>query len=166
MIDSTNPRIMADNIRALSNNSGGSTVIPNPEGEASGSLTSLGIDGTKYLIPTLEYSLTEKVVGKWIDGKTLYQKVIDYTVNKSASATLNFSDGNVKRVVDGFIINALNSICFPVNCIWEGKSEEFLYDETHFYVKTSANIGDNSTLRLIVQYTKTESNSTKRTTKK
>jgi hypothetical protein len=105
-------------------------------------------------VPAHHYSTDEQVVGTWVDGKTLYEKTIDYTVNKSASHTFDFTDGNVKRVVDGFIINSLNNICFPVNCSWEGKTEEFLYDETHFYVKTSANLGDSSTLRIIVQYTK------------
>lgn len=105
-------------------------------------------------VPAHHYSTDEQVVGTWVDGKTLYEKTIDYTVNKSASHTFDFTDGNIKRVVDGFIINSLNSICFPVNCSWEGKTEEFLYDETHFYIKTSANLGDSNTLRIIVQYTK------------
>ena len=105
-------------------------------------------------VPAHHYSNDEQVVGTWIDGSTLYEKTVTYTVNKSASHTFDFTDGNVKRVVDGFIINSLNSICFPVNCSWEGKTEEFLYDETHFYIKTSANLGDSSTLRIIVQYTK------------
>lgn len=105
-------------------------------------------------VPAHHYSTDEQVVGTWVDGSTLYEKTIDYTVNKSASHTFDFTDGNVKRVVGGFIINSLNSICFPVNCSWEGKTEEFLYDETHFYIKTSANLGDSNTLRIIVQYTK------------
>lgn len=105
-------------------------------------------------VPAHHYSNNEHIVGTWVDGSTLYEKTIDYTVNKSASHTFDFTDGNVKRVVGGFIINSLNSICFPVNCSWEGKTEEFLYDETHFYIKTSANLGDSNTLRIIVQYTK------------
>ena len=113
----------------------------------SGTLTPQGV-------PAVHYSEDEQVVGTWVDGSTLYEKTIDYTVNKSTSHTFDFTYGNAKRVVDGFIINSLNNICFPVNCSWEGKTEEFLYDETHFYIKTSANLGDSSTLRIIVQYTK------------
>lgn len=32
-----------------------------------------------YLNPSMDYSTSEKVVGKWIDGKTLYQKTIQTT---------------------------------------------------------------------------------------
>lgn len=81
MIDSTNPRIMADNIRHLAAaGSGGSTVVPNPEGESAGDLSSLGIDGTKYGIPVYSptaYSTDEADTGvTWIDGNKIYRKVI------------------------------------------------------------------------------------------
>ena len=79
MIDSTNPRIMADNIRALSANSGGSNVVPNPGGQSTGELESLGIDGSKYRIPTYspaDYSTSEVDTGiKWIDNSPIYRIV-------------------------------------------------------------------------------------------
>ena len=105
-------------------------------------------------VPTHHYSTDEQVIGTWIDGSTLYEKIFNFTVNKSSSHTFNFTDGNIKRIVDGYIINSLNSISFPVNASWESKTEEFLYDATHLYLNTSANIGNNSTLQVIVQYTK------------
>ena len=55
MIDSTNPRIMADNIRQLAAaGSGGSTVVPNPEGEATANLTKIGIDTSILSIPEVK----------------------------------------------------------------------------------------------------------------
>lgn len=40
-----------------------------------------------YLNPAMDYSTSEKVVGKWIDGKTLYQKTIPFT---TPSPTTNY----------------------------------------------------------------------------
>ena len=55
MIDSTNPRIMADNIRQLAAaGSGGSIVVPNPEGAATANLTKLGIDDSILSIPEVK----------------------------------------------------------------------------------------------------------------
>ena len=54
MVDSTNPRIMADNIKMLAASSGGSSVVANPEGEATEDLAKLEVDGTVYGIPEIE----------------------------------------------------------------------------------------------------------------
>ena len=76
MIDSTNPRIMADNIKELAAGGGGTSVTPNPEGEATGVLSSIGIDGNKYLT-IQDYSTTEQSTGeKWIDNKDIFIIVI------------------------------------------------------------------------------------------
>jgi hypothetical protein len=103
---------------------------------------------------SVNYSTTEQVIGTWIDGKPLYQICKSYTVNRSTRHDFNFTDGNAK-VVNGYIINSLKNISFPLNATWDSLTENFLLDETHFYVKTTNNIGDNSTLFLVVQYTKT-----------
>lgn len=69
--------------------SGGSEVIPNPQGEATDTLNTVEIDGTVYgieggggsnlIIDAQRYSLEEQVVGIWTDGKPLYQKSIVLT---------------------------------------------------------------------------------------
>lgn len=48
MIDSTNPRIMADNIRELASASGGTSVVANPEGSSTEALTKVLIDNVVY----------------------------------------------------------------------------------------------------------------------
>lgn len=53
MVDSTNPRVIADNIKELAAN-GGTTVEANPEGAATADLEKLGVDGTVYGIPSIE----------------------------------------------------------------------------------------------------------------
>lgn len=66
--------------------SGGSEVEANPSGTATNTLTKLGIDGIIYeiqggggggsnlIVDAQIYSLEEKQVGAWVDGKPLYQK--------------------------------------------------------------------------------------------
>ena len=51
MVDSTNPRIMADNIKELDKKIIAADVNANPTGEATGTLTKLEVDGTIYAIP-------------------------------------------------------------------------------------------------------------------
>lgn len=103
---------------------------------------------------SVNYTTTEQEIGTWIDGKPLYQICKSYTVNRSSNHTFNFTEGNAK-MVNGYIINSLNNVSFPLNATWDSLTENFLFDDSHFYIKTTNNIGDNSTLFLIVQYTKT-----------
>lgn len=60
---------------------GGSSIIPNPEEEPTDTLNSVKIDGTVYNIESSSegegieiYSTEEYIVGKWIDGKNVYQR--------------------------------------------------------------------------------------------
>lgn len=50
------------------------------------------------------YSTTERVIGMWIDGRPLYQKVVSFTMNSSATAltdyTTNHGISNLREVVN------------------------------------------------------------------
>lgn len=48
MVDSTNPRVMADNIKSLNEKIKAADVNANPTGEATGTLTKLEVDGVIY----------------------------------------------------------------------------------------------------------------------
>lgn len=81
MVDSTNPRVMADSIKQLAAaKKSGSEVVANPEETATDNLEKLGVDGTVYDIPTYQapgYSIDEVDTGvTWLDGKKIYRKVI------------------------------------------------------------------------------------------
>ena len=66
MIDSTNPRVMADNIQQLANRpSGGTTVVANPEGTATSVLTKLEVGESIYSIPQPDTPLFKT---KYIDA--------------------------------------------------------------------------------------------------
>lgn len=45
-----------------------------------------------YLNPSMDYSTSEKVVGKWIDGKPLYQKTVELNYNKANVNEKTFDD--------------------------------------------------------------------------
>ena len=127
MIDSTNPRILADNIRQLvAAGSGGSTVVPNPEGEVTGVLSSLGIDGSKFSIPqytSLGYSTEEVDLGiKWIDGNEIYRKTFDLETAVVVSRE-NFTDvdsvikiDDADTFIDVFSVSGSKNYQGPVLC--------------------------------------------------
>lgn len=64
-------------------------IQPNPTGTPTATLKKLGIEGTVFEVPSggggssggINYSTTEQVIGTWIDGKPLYQKVM-YSVTQ------------------------------------------------------------------------------------
>ena len=47
------------------------------------------VTGTNIDWTTVEYSTTEQVVGKWIDGRLVYRKVLAGTTNSSNSEYIN-----------------------------------------------------------------------------
>lgn len=120
MVDSTNPRVMADNIKMLAAN-GGATVEANPEGEATADLEKLEVDGTVYGIPSIEVnpegeatadleklevdgtiyeipeasgmpnlSATETLTGRTYLGSPTYIKVFDFTGSQQVNSNLSW----------------------------------------------------------------------------
>lgn len=109
MIDSTNPRIIADNIKKLFEKIGSipivqgnptgtgfntlltkikigsvkyklpANVTANPEGAVTGSLAKIGIGSDIYSTGSTAYSTSEEVIGEWIDGSPLYEKTYNLT---------------------------------------------------------------------------------------
>lgn len=81
---------------------GGSSVIPNPTGTPTDTLSTVSIDGTIYGIEgsgTSEgegveiYSEDEYIVGKWIDGKKLYQKSIKFSATSLSTNWTTIEQG-------------------------------------------------------------------------
>lgn len=52
-----------------------------------------------YLNPSLDYSTDEKVVGTWIDGKTLYQRTLDLTISTVGANTIAHNIANVDTIM-------------------------------------------------------------------
>lgn len=66
-----------------------------------------------------EYSTDEKVVGKWIDGKPIYEKTIHIDSISSTSFTVNHGISNLKEIVslDGSIRGTMSNAYYyePLN---------------------------------------------------
>ena len=107
---------------------GGSSVIPNPTGTPTDTLSTIGIDGTIYGIEgggsisgegVEIYSEDEYIVGKWIDGKKLYQKTIDFGAmpaqGDSKSVAHNISD--IDKIIswEAFGVNQSGQVMFVPN---------------------------------------------------
>ena len=92
-----------------------------------------------------EYSTEEKIVGKWIDGKPVYEKVINinsFIMNGNSWQILPNFPTNVKQVIN---INALETnegICWTISVQSNGYAIQFR--------NTSIELN-----QYIIQYTKT-----------
>ena len=105
----------------------------------------------KDLLPDEVYSTDEKIIGKWIDGKPIYRKVLQVTTSSSLNQFNNIYNGNIKDVI---------SLDFQYLSEGEGYPENF--QDFKFYVRygilkerhTQAYYS-NHQLTVIVKYTKT-----------
>lgn len=164
MIDSTNPRIMANNIRELAQASGGTTVEANPDGASTAELVKLGVDETIYSIPKVTgYSTTETDTGKkWYDNSSIYSKTftnITITLAEDAGTYVDtgISKGDIDTIVNAFAIDVYNQY-YPVQLT---------------FISTTGNLGiytkvlsDRTFKTICIEYTKVAVASTRSTKKK
>lgn len=110
---------------------GGSTVVPNPQEEPTDTLNTVEIDGVVYNIEGGSegegveiYSEDEYIVGKWIDGKKLYQKSI-----KFSATSLPASWTTIEQDVD-------YNLVFPeVQCLYYTANGEPFTQSTRVFVQ-------------------------------
>lgn len=112
MIDSTNPRILADQIRALWNKVKSITGLPATTSATDGQILKLNSEkeatwADEYSYTPPAYSETEVNTGqKWIDGKEIYMKVISGTVpaiEASSNITVDELTSDI-NLIDGVTI--------------------------------------------------------------
>ena len=172
MIDSTNPRIMADNIKELAAAGTGSQVVANPEGAATANLQKLGIDETVYGIPVYtpaNYSTDEVDLGiKWIDGNGVYRKTFNLT-DALAVSRENFTDADsvikipdAVTFIDCFSLSSAGNYQGPLLCERDSTTQ-------HITLQAARN-GSGTINAKIITFTYTKAavvaNSTRKTTKK
>lgn len=118
---------------------------------------------SKWVSITNDYSTTEEIIGKWIDGKPIYRKVIKGTTPSTANSDVVAIElskiaavGEIDTVtkLDGMLTE--QSARFPINA----------YYNTSYYIATywhpeqgiRMQVGSNLTARgftLVIEYTKT-----------
>lgn len=104
------------------------------------------------------YSTDEKLIGRWIDGKPLYQRAITGLsfIGSSASGSWHYItdsqtdfelNGNVDIIVDGVALRTNDSLVF--------RGCAFRYNKTSSRLEYCSNIAFSGCNILILQYTKT-----------
>lgn len=113
-----------------------------------------------------EYSTTEKIIGRWYDGKPLYQKVILYTGGISSTINNRHAHG-IKNVDTIFIKNAFvqstqpNKLAYMLPVVQYGSNTthdelSVCIDTTHYqFLVQTGWAGENWHAHIIVNYTKT-----------
>ena len=164
MIDSTNPRQMANNIRAL--DASITPVVANPEGAATGSLNKIGIGGSIYALNSnVNYSTNEVDTGvKWTDGSTIYQKTVSLTLSSESTteATLGVK---IDKLIDLKVLSSIALGDDTVNFVgpWWGQGDipvvrfavRTASEVSYFRVdRTNESIADDLPITATVYYTK------------
>ena len=111
-----------------------------------------------------EYSTTEKVIGKWIDGAEIYEKTFDFgengfTIPRGTDWSASLSVGvNIDKIIgNGQAISLDELYTFPV---------QIFKETTNTSIELQCFLASNMIARyLTIQYTKTAP-VTKKTTKK
>lgn len=176
MVDSTNPRIIADNIKELAARDVGSIVEANPTGEATADLEKLGVDGTVYGIPTYQptgYSTEEVDTGvTWLNGEKIFRKVISVgdlpnATTKSVAAGIT-NLGIMLKIYGVAYTSGSSAIPLPfVDDAYVAGNILIDYQASGDIRIISGSDKSAFTGYIVLEYTKTAStNSTKRTSKK
>lgn len=126
---------------------------------------SINVDGEKMYYDN--YSTSEKVIGKWIDGRNLYRKVINITsINTNANATdVSISLANLNEIVNiGGSVRTNSGQYKPVASIYvdgNGVQTRYIFSVYTVYSTTlTVSYGDwwknvFGKANIIIEYTKT-----------
>ena len=101
------------------------------------------------------YSLEEREIGVWKDGKPLYEKTIDFgAIPNSTSKSVAHNISNLDKIVsfDGVMISSDSFETLPSG---ENSNFRLTANDTNINVVTSANWNDWSSSFITIRYTKT-----------
>lgn len=150
-------RLKADDV--VYNLGGGTEVVANPSGEATDDLETIKIGNTVYDIPgggggmvmmSDYYSEDEQVVGRWTDGKPIYQKTIIY------NTPFNISNGSWYTSTETYSnINLINAIIVNSSfAVYTGSI--VVIENNHLVIGNQTHNQPMSNIKyIILQYTKT-----------
>ena len=106
------------------------------------------------------YSTGEQVIGKWIDGKPLYRKVIQPVIIIGANATVSVPHGisNLSQVLKVDATLFWSNKTYPFPAIYEDLSKQVAInyiDSTNVYIKSFGENWSTQITTIILEYTKT-----------
>lgn len=164
--------ILSDSFSDITNGSFASVILICSKGEWLMAKFKDRVDFKKITVQNsnpFEYSTEETIIGTWIDGKPLYQKVMKFTTSIGANYTIDFahgiSDVDLIFVKNAFLVNNNSSDNYygwsfplPIGLFKSNTDEDKLgivasrYG-VRFYVETSW--GTAWTKYIVLNYTKT-----------
>lgn len=140
-------------------------VIPNNKIVNTSSTSKTDTYSCDYTNKLHSYSTEEQVIGKWIDGKPLYRKVIEIdlsetdTANTFVNTEISIENGKIEVVEWGYVVDQVSdryplpSVAFKNNehliCKWQIKDSGLLY------IQNGNKNWKSCTVTVCVLYTKT-----------
>ena len=104
------------------------------------------------------YSTGEQVIGKWIDGKPLYRKVIQPVIEIGANAIVPHGISNLSQVLKVDATFFWSNKTYPFPAIYEDLSKQVAInyiDSTNVYIKSFGENWSTQITTIILEYTKT-----------
>lgn len=106
------------------------------------------------------YSTEEIVVGKWMDGKKLYRKVLTLDISTPEGLNINVESLNISQItlIRGIFNDNQYNYMFPVPSYADGENRFCLfYNKTDKFVhyEGGTSYGINGKLIIVIEYTKT-----------
>lgn len=109
----------------------------------------------------VEYSLTERVIGTWVDGSTLYEKTVDCGQLPAAAGSKTVPHGisNINRIclIEGTTTRA-NRAALPVNYAYPGNVNyaiQTIANDTNIIISVGADSSEDIYTYVTLRYTKT-----------
>lgn len=105
------------------------------------------------------YSTTEKIVGKWIDSKPVYEKTIEFPITSTLGSGFNTIESmpNIVPIsIKGFLVNQNDGRVYPLNYSNAGATSSLFYYQGNITLNIQNDSwGTTYKLYVIVEYTKT-----------
>lgn len=132
--------------------------------DVSGSRDSVTISKEEYemLKNINSYSTTEKQIGTWIDGKNIYQRVVEVNSNFTTNTMINCNAESLIKL-DGYVIRKdSNGTTYETKCIYTSPSDYIqayggISAKNEIYLRLVLHNNDLNSIQkatFIVQYTK------------
>ena len=109
-----------------------------------------------------EYSTEEKIVGKWLDGRNVYEKTLEITSFTNGDSLVDHGIENIdvitSRVVDGYYL-VFGSVPIPTNCFYNTSAYTTTYVENKEKIHLIlGNVWSCTKVLVILQYCKLTTN--------
>lgn len=108
-----------------------------------------------------EYSTTEKIIGRWINGKPIYRKVINATKLSGTNLLISISDLNIDTIffdrTHSYIVTP-SGIVYPFPYNYSNTSDTYTTcerDGNNIKINSSEGAYSNGQIKLVIEYTKT-----------